>query len=201
MVLAPLYLFLAEHMWRQLTDAPRNGIVHLAAWPTHDPANHDSNLEEEMALARRLVPAAPLAPGRSQSPPTHPPGCRRPTPNRPRLLATSSPRNSTSTRSPSPTPSERSCPSSWSPTSGSSVATWAQPSKTRPRTGHHRQPSRRRRPRVGRNRPSRTVNWTGPPRSRRHRDPGQSQSSSRRYAKAPKPSPVAPSLSDSRQVD
>jgi isoleucyl-tRNA synthetase len=53
-LLAPLTPFLADRMWRDLTGADDSDSVHLADWPEVDTALVDPDLEEGMALARRL---------------------------------------------------------------------------------------------------------------------------------------------------
>ncbi len=55
LLMAPMVPFLADRMWRDLTGAPEDGSVHLAAWPTDDPEARDPGLEEGMALGRRLA--------------------------------------------------------------------------------------------------------------------------------------------------
>jgi isoleucyl-tRNA synthetase len=55
LLLAPMCPFLADRMWRDLTEAPDDGSVHLAGWPVVDPGARDPALEEGMALARRLA--------------------------------------------------------------------------------------------------------------------------------------------------
>ncbi|HEX4245797.1 MAG TPA: DUF5915 domain-containing protein, partial [Acidimicrobiales bacterium] len=53
-LLAPLCPFLADRMWRDLTDAAEDQSVHLTDWPAVDTDAVDAALEEEMGLARRL---------------------------------------------------------------------------------------------------------------------------------------------------
>jgi isoleucyl-tRNA synthetase len=53
-LLAPMTPFLADRMWRDLTGADESDSVHLADWPAVDAALVDPDLEESMALARRL---------------------------------------------------------------------------------------------------------------------------------------------------
>jgi isoleucyl-tRNA synthetase len=53
-LLAPMTPFLADRMWRDLTGADESDSVHLADWPTSSAALVDPDLEEGMALARRL---------------------------------------------------------------------------------------------------------------------------------------------------
>jgi isoleucyl-tRNA synthetase len=54
MLLAPLCPFVADRMWRDLTGAAEDDSVHLADWPTVEHTALDPDLEEGMALARRL---------------------------------------------------------------------------------------------------------------------------------------------------
>jgi isoleucyl-tRNA synthetase len=53
-LLAPFCPFLADRMWRELTDAGDDDSVHLAEWPAADSEGRDPGLEAGMALARRL---------------------------------------------------------------------------------------------------------------------------------------------------
>ncbi|WP_433059412.1 isoleucine--tRNA ligase [Dactylosporangium sp. CS-033363] len=58
LLMAPITPFVSERVWQDLVvpttpDAPES--VHLAAYPTADPALIDRRLSEEMALVRRLV--------------------------------------------------------------------------------------------------------------------------------------------------
>jgi isoleucyl-tRNA synthetase len=53
-LLAPLCPFVADRIWRDLTDAAEDDSVHLSEWPAPRPASRDPRLEEEMGLARRL---------------------------------------------------------------------------------------------------------------------------------------------------
>lgn len=53
-LLAPFCPFVADRMWRDLTDAAPDDSVHLADWPVADPSARDAALEDGMALARRL---------------------------------------------------------------------------------------------------------------------------------------------------
>ena len=55
LLLAPFCPFVADTMWRQLTGAPEDESVHLADWPVPDPSLVDTQLEAQMALARRLT--------------------------------------------------------------------------------------------------------------------------------------------------
>ncbi len=50
----PLTPFLADRMWRDLTNAAESDSVHLADWPEADLSLIDPGMEESMALARRL---------------------------------------------------------------------------------------------------------------------------------------------------
>ncbi len=57
-LLAPLTPFVAERVWQDLIVPTTPGAaesVHLATWPTYDEALVDVELEESVALARRLV--------------------------------------------------------------------------------------------------------------------------------------------------
>jgi isoleucyl-tRNA synthetase len=53
-LLAPFCPFVADALWRALTDANENDSVHLASWPTLNEFNIDAELEEQMEVARRL---------------------------------------------------------------------------------------------------------------------------------------------------
>ena len=53
-MLAPMCPFVADRMWRDLTDAAEDDSVHLADWPEADADAVDVALEDGMALARRL---------------------------------------------------------------------------------------------------------------------------------------------------
>jgi isoleucyl-tRNA synthetase len=53
-LLAPFCPFLADRMWRELTDAADDDSVHLVDWPSVDDAALDPALDAGMALARRL---------------------------------------------------------------------------------------------------------------------------------------------------
>jgi isoleucyl-tRNA synthetase len=53
-MMAPFCPFVADRMWRDLTDAPDDGSVHLADWPDGEEEALDPALEDGMALARRL---------------------------------------------------------------------------------------------------------------------------------------------------
>ncbi len=55
LLMAPFCPFLAEKMWRELTDAGEADSVHLARWPEADVTAVDPELESAMELARRLV--------------------------------------------------------------------------------------------------------------------------------------------------
>ena len=54
-MLAPFCPFVADHLWRGLTDASPSDSVHLADWPHANPDLHDEALEASMAVARRLT--------------------------------------------------------------------------------------------------------------------------------------------------
>jgi isoleucyl-tRNA synthetase len=54
-LLAPFCPFYAEHLWNDLTGAAESASVHLAAWPTTQIDAIDADLEQSMALARRLA--------------------------------------------------------------------------------------------------------------------------------------------------
>jgi isoleucyl-tRNA synthetase len=54
-LLAPLCPFLADHLFRALTDALEADSVHLAAWPDATPEARDEDLETRMDVARELV--------------------------------------------------------------------------------------------------------------------------------------------------
>ncbi len=53
-LLAPLCPFVADRMWRDLTGAAEDDSVHLADWPALGVGTVDPDLDEGMALARRL---------------------------------------------------------------------------------------------------------------------------------------------------
>jgi isoleucyl-tRNA synthetase len=53
-MLAPFCPFVADRLWRELTGAPEDGSVHLAGWPCVGAEAADEQLEDQMALARRL---------------------------------------------------------------------------------------------------------------------------------------------------
>ena len=55
MMLAPFCPFVADHLWRGLTDAEVRDSVHLADWPSLDPTLRDEGLEASMEVARRLT--------------------------------------------------------------------------------------------------------------------------------------------------
>jgi isoleucyl-tRNA synthetase len=55
LLLAPLCPFVSDTLWRHLTDADEGASVHLADWPAADASLVDSELEAQMALARRLT--------------------------------------------------------------------------------------------------------------------------------------------------
>jgi isoleucyl-tRNA synthetase len=54
-LLAPFCPFLADRMWRDLTGAAETDSVHLADWPAVEAGARDTELEDGMALARRLA--------------------------------------------------------------------------------------------------------------------------------------------------
>jgi isoleucyl-tRNA synthetase len=54
-LMAPITPFLADHVWAALRGADDPESVHLAQWPTADPALVDARLSGQMALTRRLV--------------------------------------------------------------------------------------------------------------------------------------------------
>ncbi|HEV2427640.1 MAG TPA: isoleucine--tRNA ligase [Acidimicrobiales bacterium] len=54
LLLAPFCPFVAERLWRDLTEGPEDRSVHLADWPTADEKLRDPDLEASMAVARRL---------------------------------------------------------------------------------------------------------------------------------------------------
>ncbi|MGH9006920.1 MAG: class I tRNA ligase family protein, partial [Acidimicrobiales bacterium] len=51
---APFCPFSSDRIWRELTGAAESDSIHLADWPSPDAAAVDSDLEAEMAQARRL---------------------------------------------------------------------------------------------------------------------------------------------------
>jgi isoleucyl-tRNA synthetase len=55
LMLAPLCPFVSDTMWRDLTGAGEGESVHLADWPDVTASLVDPQLEEQMALARRLT--------------------------------------------------------------------------------------------------------------------------------------------------
>jgi isoleucyl-tRNA synthetase len=55
LLLAPFCPFVADATWHALTGADDAQSVHLADWPTQGAAMIDRDLEEQMALARRLT--------------------------------------------------------------------------------------------------------------------------------------------------
>ncbi len=55
LLLAPFCPFVSDAMWRQLTAAAEDESVHLADWPGADRTRIDRDLEDQMALARRLT--------------------------------------------------------------------------------------------------------------------------------------------------
>jgi isoleucyl-tRNA synthetase len=54
-LMAPIVPFLTEHVWGILRPPGAPDSVHLASWPTPDPALADEPLSQRMALVRRLV--------------------------------------------------------------------------------------------------------------------------------------------------
>ncbi|HUE07897.1 MAG TPA: class I tRNA ligase family protein, partial [Acidimicrobiales bacterium] len=54
-LLAPLCPFIADSMWRHLTGADVSESVHLQDWPAASTDSIDTDLEAQMALARRLT--------------------------------------------------------------------------------------------------------------------------------------------------
>ncbi len=54
-LMAPLTPFLTDYIWDGMRAPGAPGSVHLAPWPTPDPAAIDPRLSAQMALARRLV--------------------------------------------------------------------------------------------------------------------------------------------------
>jgi isoleucyl-tRNA synthetase len=55
LLLAPMCPFVSDTMWRHLTGAGDDQSVHLADWPTAETELVDTELEAQMALARRLT--------------------------------------------------------------------------------------------------------------------------------------------------
>ncbi len=55
LLLAPFCPFIAERLYAELFDVEATDSVHLADWPTGEPARRDVALEESMAVARRLT--------------------------------------------------------------------------------------------------------------------------------------------------
>jgi len=54
-LLAPMCPFLADRLWRDLTGAGESDSIHLEDWPAPRPEAADPNLEQAMALSRRLA--------------------------------------------------------------------------------------------------------------------------------------------------
>jgi isoleucyl-tRNA synthetase len=54
-MLAPITPFLSDYLWGVLRPADGPESVHLASWPSCDPALIDSTLSSQMALARRIA--------------------------------------------------------------------------------------------------------------------------------------------------
>ena len=55
LVMAPITPFITDHVWGVLRPADAPESVHLASWPSPDPALIDPALSAQMALTRRLV--------------------------------------------------------------------------------------------------------------------------------------------------
>jgi len=55
LLLAPLCPFIAERLYAELFDVAESDSVHLALWPTGNPALRDEALEASMDVARRLT--------------------------------------------------------------------------------------------------------------------------------------------------
>ncbi len=55
LLLAPFCPFLAERLFTELFDVAPSDSVHLADWPSLSPGDRDVDLEESMAVARRLT--------------------------------------------------------------------------------------------------------------------------------------------------
>ena len=55
LLLAPMCPFLADVLYGTLTDAEEASSVHLADWPTAEPARRDLELERQMTLTRQLT--------------------------------------------------------------------------------------------------------------------------------------------------
>jgi isoleucyl-tRNA synthetase len=53
--LAPITPFLSDYLWGALRPADGPESVHLASWPSYDPALTDEPLSAQMALVRRLA--------------------------------------------------------------------------------------------------------------------------------------------------
>jgi isoleucyl-tRNA synthetase len=54
-MMAPITPFLTDYVWGALRPDGEPDSVHLASWPSYDPALIDSELSAQMALSRRLV--------------------------------------------------------------------------------------------------------------------------------------------------
>jgi isoleucyl-tRNA synthetase len=54
-LLAPICPFVADHLFRELTDAADDASVHLVDWPGLHPSTRDVDLETRMDVARELV--------------------------------------------------------------------------------------------------------------------------------------------------
>ena len=55
LLLAPIVPFISDYVWDALRSTDEPSSVHLAAWPSHDPALIDPELSAQMGLVRRLV--------------------------------------------------------------------------------------------------------------------------------------------------
>jgi isoleucyl-tRNA synthetase len=55
LLMAPITPFVTDYVWGVLRGAGAAESVHLASWPSFDPALIDARLSERMALVRRLV--------------------------------------------------------------------------------------------------------------------------------------------------
>ena len=53
--MAPFCPFVADRLWRDLTEGADDRSVHLADWPVADVSRRDEALEASMAVARRLA--------------------------------------------------------------------------------------------------------------------------------------------------
>jgi isoleucyl-tRNA synthetase len=66
LLLAPFTPFVADEIYRVLSGEQREVSVHLEGWPEADRSRIDSDLEAEMALARRLVALGRAARGEAR---------------------------------------------------------------------------------------------------------------------------------------